>query len=822
MNEEPETTGNRLSPAIVTGIILALIFSFSLFLRIFFPYDQVFGGELIKFTGVDAYYQMRLVDNIVHNFPGFSTFDPYFAYPSGIPIDNFPFFNWLLAGIIWLIGLGSPTAHTIDVVGVYFPAVLGALTVFPVYVIGNKVFGRRSGILAAGLIAVMPGEFLGRSILGFTDHHIAEVLFTTTAIMFLVMAIKVSVERGLTFGHLRQRDRAVITRPLFYSLLSGVFLGMYLLAWIGGLFFVFIFAAFFVVQFFVDHLRRQSTDYLAIIGVTIFLTTMLVYSVAWHKANYLTFTLIPIAAALLTFILLNVISRWMASRGIKPSYYPLSLIGAGLAAGLILYFASDFANMMLGQFRIFTWDASRTIIEMQPFLRPGGDWTLAIALGNFTSGFFISLLMLLFLIGYTVRHGGADKTLLLVWSLAILLATLGQRRFAYYLAINVSLLTGHALWAQFQPVLTNWTAHRWLKIALPVVMIVFIFLYQSFAPWLVTAGVMLLTGYIIWQIWPGIIQVRHTRVKKYMNRVMVIFLFFLVFYPSLQMAVPTASSARFAPTDAWVSSLRWMRENTQEPFGDPEFYYQRYEAPPPETSYPYPDSAYGVIAWTDYGYWITRIARRPANLTPGPGGFYVATFLLSQDEESTREVEWVTKWENTMIPEKDIIEKLGSNYIIIDDLTASSKFWALAQWAKQDLTTFQDVYLVPQPDGNFNPARLFHPEYYQSMLIRLYHFDGQAVTPQRTLVIAFEERPTDKGQLVKLITDVQVFATYQEATAYMSAQESGNYRIVSDNPFVSPVPLSKIENFRLVHSSDDQVPNVGTELPSVKIFEYVE
>ena len=89
-------------------------------------------------------------------------------------------------------------------------------------------------------------------------------------------------------------------------------------------------------------------------------------------------------------------------------------------------------------------------------------------------------------------------------------------------------------------------------------------------------------------------------------------------------------------------------------------------------------------------------------------------------------------------------------------------------------------------------------------------------------MIAFEERPTDKGQLVKLITDVQVFATYQEATAYMSAQESGNYRIVSDNPFVSPVPLSKIENFRLVHSSDDQTPNVGTELPSVKIFEYVE
>jgi asparagine N-glycosylation enzyme membrane subunit Stt3 len=97
-SRKPPVTG--CPPGIVIGIILALIFSLSLFLRVFLPYDQVFGGELIKFTGVDAYYQMRLVDNIVHNFPGFSTFDPYFNYPNGSPIDNFPFFNWLLVGII--------------------------------------------------------------------------------------------------------------------------------------------------------------------------------------------------------------------------------------------------------------------------------------------------------------------------------------------------------------------------------------------------------------------------------------------------------------------------------------------------------------------------------------------------------------------------------------------------------------------------------------------------------------------------------------------------------------------------------------------------
>ena len=55
----------RFSPKIVAGIMVALFFGASLYLRIVLPYDQVFSGDWIKFTGVDAYYHMRLVDNLV-------------------------------------------------------------------------------------------------------------------------------------------------------------------------------------------------------------------------------------------------------------------------------------------------------------------------------------------------------------------------------------------------------------------------------------------------------------------------------------------------------------------------------------------------------------------------------------------------------------------------------------------------------------------------------------------------------------------------------------------------------------------------------------
>ncbi len=804
MTEETrETVPARLSPAVIAVIILSLIFSVSLLLRVFFPYDQVFSGELIKFTGVDVYYHMRLVDNIIPNFPGFSTFYPYLAYPDGVSIGNFPFFNWLLAGIIQVIGLGAPSEHTIDTVGVYFPAVMGALTVIPVYVIGSKVFSRRAGIIAAALIAVLPGEFLGRSILGFTDYHVMEVLFTTTAAMFLVMATRVSRERDLSPGHLRQPDRKVI-RPLLYSFLSGVFLGMYLLVWIGGLFFAFVLAAFFVIQFFSDHLRRRSTDYLAITGVTVFLTAMVVFSLAWHEAFYYRFNLIPLGAAVLAMPLLHLISRWMGGRRMKPVYYPLSLLGAGLIGGVILYHASGFTEMMLGLFRIFAWDASRTIIEMQPFLRPGNDWTLDIALGNFGAGFLISLVALVLLAIHVVRHGEADRTLLLVWGLAILLATLGQRRFAYYLAVNVSLLTGYAFWTQFRSAAAGEPAHRWFKVVLPGIMIVFVFLLQRLAPWLVAVSVMLLLSYIIWQVWPAIIPRGRVRTARYANGIMVILFFFLVFFPSFQTAAATAEAARFAPSDAWVNSLRWMRENTPEPFGEAGFYYQDYRSPAPEEDYPYPDSAYGVTAWTDYGYWIARIAHRPPTVLPGPGGADVARFFLSQDEEAVAEM----------------AREMDSKYVIIDDQTVSDKLWALAQWAGGNVTDFHDVYLAPQPEGDYVAVRLFYPQYFQTTLVRLYHFDGQEVVPEKSLVITFEERQTDKGETVKLITDVQQFSDYEDASGYIAEQETGNYRIVSLNPFETPVQLPEMKNFRLVHGSEEQVKGAG--IPSVKIFEYSE
>jgi len=753
MNEERPTIANRHHLTLVSVVILGLFFAISIYLRGYFPYQQVFSGEWIKYTGVDAYYHMRLVDSLVHNFPHGISFDPYISYPFGYAAGQVSFFDWLLAGIIRVVSLGSPTEHTIDIVAVFFPVILAALTLIPVYFIGRTLFGHWAGVLAAGLIAIMPGEFMGRSILGFTDHHVAETLFAATAMMFLILAIKVSRERMITFKLLWCRDWATVRRPVIYGLLGGLFLAIYLLTWIGGLLFAFIVTAYFITQIVINHVRRRPTEYLALVGTTFMLAATIIYAPFWFEAYYLA----PLAIALFIPIVLHLLSQWMIKKGVKPGWYPSILIALGLLGGGIFYaiFPSLSASL-LRSFNIFDfWSGPRTIMEMQPILNPSGSFTLSLVWGNFSTGFFITIIVLGFLVYHVIKQGSAEKSLILLWSVVILLAMIGQRRFAYYFALNVAVLTGYASWEFIKRAISR------------------------------SQGL--------------------GRARAYLNTALaVIIVFIIVFSINIIPAISIARQAKFAPSDAWCSSLTWLKDNTPEPFGNPDFYYQRYQLPPSGESYRYPESAYGVTAWVDYGYWIVRIGHRPTTRTPGPGGTDIAQLFLAQDEDSA----------------SIMSRKLDSNYIIIDHLTVLQKFWSLAHWAEMERAHFYDRYFEQEEDKLVG-AMYYHPEYYRSLMVRLYNFDGKEVTPETTRVIAYEDKMVPNYGPVHIITDDREFSSYQEAADYVSSQKTSNYRIVSDSPFVSPVPLSALKYYKLVHQSG----SIGLEafdiiLPEVKIFQY--
>ncbi|MFP3898657.1 MAG: oligosaccharyl transferase, archaeosortase A system-associated [Dehalococcoidia bacterium] len=777
MSEQSPRPGFKLPPEAIAGIVLAALFGLALYIRIALPYDQVFVKDWVWFRDTDAYYYIRHIENLVRNFPHFNSFDPYMLYPGGSIGLHRPFFAWLIAGIVRLVTSGVPSLQTIETVGAYMPAVLGALTLIPAYFIGRELFNRWAGLLAAALIAILPGEFLHRSLLGFTDHHVAEVLFSTTSMLFFIMAIKRARERDITFRHLLARDWSALSRPLVYALLAGLFLGFYLLTWVGGLMFIFIIFACLLVQFIVDHLRRRSPDYLCIVGTPLFLLAFIMLLPVLGQGGRESVYRLAMSIAILAPIALALISRLMQGRRLRPLYYPLTLLVlAGISLAVLYGISPGLFRSMRGLFSIFSpAGASLTIMEAQPILFPGGNFSFQIAWANFTTSFFISFIALFMLAFATVREKSAHKTVFLIWSIVMLMAVLGQRRFGYYFAVNAALLTGYFTWKMLDLAGLNRLLTRPGEAVAAV---------REFKKRKKKAREKASKGTFM--------QPRGTWLLVI---VVGIALFFLVFFPNIPNTRRLAGQPNFVIHGEWYESLDWLRENSPEPFGGPDYYYELY---PSRGDFEYPETAYGVMSWWDYGYFITQIGHRLPNANPTQSG-------------APRAGRYFTSLNETSASEQ--LDELGTRYVVIDYTMPTGKFYAMVEWAGLNRSDYFDVYYQRTEDGNLSPITLYHEHYYRSMVARLYNFDGQAVVPEESIVISYQGKTAPGGVPYKEITSAQFFDTYEEAAAYLADQTGDNYIIVSPDPFKSPVPLEALQSYQLIYQTEGTRP--------VKVFEYL-
>jgi dolichyl-phosphooligosaccharide-protein glycotransferase len=784
VSEQSPEQKRKLPPIAIVGIILAVLCGISLYIRIALPYDQIFVNDSVWFQATDAYYYMRNIETLVHNFPHFNPFDPYMLYPGGSGGLVRPFFAWLVAGVILLVSGGAPTQHFMEVVAAYMPAILGTLTLIPVYFIGKELFNRWVGVISAALVVILPGEFMYRSLLGFTDHHVAETLFSTVCILFLIMAIKRAREREISFSHILGRDWSTVRRPFVYTLLAGIFLGIYLLTWQGGLLLILVIFAYLVIQFIVDHLRHKSSDYLCIVGTPFFLVAFLMLLPILVKGSLDTISLVSLLFAIVVPVVLSVISRLMAGKALKPVYYPLTLLGlAGIGLAALHAINPSLIQSMLGQFSIFAPAGARlTITEAQPL-------TLRIAWANFTTSFFISFISFAMLIHFAIKEKSADKTLFLVWSIIMLMAVFVQRRFGYYYTVNAALLTGYFSWKMLDIAGLNKLLAK-SKEAVGAV--------KKFKK-----------------------KRKKTREKAgektFMQprgawvRVIVvgIAIFFVVFFPNIPMAKALAGEQNYNIDEGWYTSLLWLKDNSPEPFGDPNFYYELY---PPRDEFEYPETAYGVMSWWDYGYFIMQIAHRIPNTHPGQANAAKAgQFFTAQNESSANE----------------LADRLGTKYVVIDYQMPTSKFYPMAEWAGSNVHEFYEYYGVSAETEGGDPqwlGLLFYPAYYKSTVVRLYNFNGEAVATSEnsTVVIPWSGESIWRGiQYKNIVGEPKYFSSYEEAKAYVSSQQSGNYAIGSLNVFGSHVPLEKLNSYKLVYQSEATTTVARQTLPSVKIFEYL-
>ncbi len=667
------------------------------------PSDSIFlSNGFVKFTSNDPWYHMRTLNVLLENYPNRMYFNPMTNYPYGSYIHFGPLFDQMMAIISLILGLGNPSPDLVNWVGAYFPAVLGALTVIPVYYIGKYLGGHKTGILAAILIAFAPGQFLHRSVIGSTDHHVAESLFSTFFIMFFMLALISSKEKKLQLKHVTTKNFSVLKEPLAYSIMAGVMYSAYQLSWPGASLFALVIVVYAVIQYIIDIFHGESSDYLGFTGIITFLVSFILILPFIHpemgfSIYYYTWFHVAIAVgAMAVFVTLSYIGREFKRKQIKPYYYPLLIFGIAIIGLLILkIIAPPIYSLILSSpgtvFRVHTGGPS-TIREVASIFYEGGVFTLLRAFSNFTaSGFFASLLGMFILIIKLFRKPKPEELLVLVWSILMLLAIYGQVRFAYYYSVNVAVLSAYVGGLMLEKVKWNELGKKFKNTVKSPADI------------------------------PGFLKFVR------LEQIIVILVIIVAFiYPAYGSSMQYVKIAGGDPDDTWIEACLWLKFYTPDPGMD---YNAIYEAPENGEMFNYPDTAYGVMSWWDYGHYIETIGHRMPNANPfqaGIGGRRgsinetnmpgAATFLTAQsEEEATAVLEAVH-------PDPD---KAGARYIVSDEMMAIGFMPAISAWTL-DTEGYSQPYWTTNGYVNLPSTR-----YFNSMLSRLHILDGNGLKQYR-------------------------------------------------------------------------------------------
>ena len=232
------------------GITLIAVFFLVLFMNSYFNItsnvninpDGTTLTDTFYLSGPDPYYNMRLVDSTTQTgrFPYFSSSspDPLLSYPIGQSGGRGPL---LVMSAIGFSKLLTPFMSEADAVGYamqFVPALFGALLVFPVYFIGKILFGKKAGLVAALLIALIPIHISSGhgSAYALFDHDSFNLLLYFLTFLFLIKSFK-------------EKD---IIRRVLYALLAGLPLAALSMVWVEAQFLYTVITVYVVVQLIFD------------------------------------------------------------------------------------------------------------------------------------------------------------------------------------------------------------------------------------------------------------------------------------------------------------------------------------------------------------------------------------------------------------------------------------------------------------------------------------------------------------------------------------------------------------------------------------------
>lgn len=418
-------------------IFLVLIILIGFIIRLF-TYPQVFESGRIVFLEADPYYHMWRVFAFIKTFPTTFFFDPYINFPYGSFIGWPPLFDQTIALISIILSLGNPSAYLVESVGAFTPILLGVLSIIVIYFLAKEIFNEKIALYSSLILAVLPAH-AQISFLGFTDHHVAEVLLSALSYLFFIRALK--------------------KKTHFTAAISGIFIGLSFLTWTGAPIFAGVILTYIVAQFIIDRKTGTESDYLLKAGTVSFICALLVVSLfylwtPWQRTitqgtlSY--FQLLYLAASAAIVLFLGRLSAKMKSK--KWYFYPflLALLSVTIILSLINFFPAFYSSLMNGiGYLLRDTPVMKQIVEAQPlFFTTFGEFLGFDFFSNpvwfaFRLCFYTGIAGLVWLQWSYRNNSEKEKIFLITWTLIALALALSQRRFAYALAANMAIFSGY-------------------------------------------------------------------------------------------------------------------------------------------------------------------------------------------------------------------------------------------------------------------------------------------------------------------------------------------------------------------------------------------
>jgi dolichyl-phosphooligosaccharide-protein glycotransferase len=779
-----------------TQLIIGLVAIFSLFalwLRLLPMLNMGNTDVLMMVASDDPLYNLRQVEQILANFPNYAWFDPMTFFPTGMPVPWGPLFPTIIA--VFSLLVGATTRPEIIGVGLLIPPLMGVLIIGIMYLVGKICGDWKTGLLASGFTAIVSGQFFSRSLYGYMDHHIAEVLFST--IFCLLYMYTVYSEKDT---HIDLKVLSSYKKILLLSGLTGIayLLGLFVMPTM--ILFAMIVGIFTILQFVIDVARGKTGEYLLVMNTVIFVIPiigLLVYGLKDPGVSLIFYSVGHIYAYLALIggtIFLYLVSRLL--KGKNWYYYPAVLIGSGIAFSIILFIVSpQLYNLFISS--LFSFFGQQAITNT---VQEARGWALNLAWMTFNYGLILMAGGALVMIYNNIKDEHPHQIFALVWSLIMLISTWQHIRYEYYFAVNVALLAA---------VCVSFTLDYGM------------------------ADIQRLAGRITsdkdepefskedkGEISKGKKQ-KKTRKKSTVTSESNILSLALVFltialsilfaYTSVSVSYSIAASDAIRMNPDWRETLDWMGNNTPDigvnytSIYDPKIFQ-------------YPPEAYGVMSWWDYGHMITYIAKRIPNANPfqagvtGPTGS--ANFFMSVSEDTGNQV----------------LDRAKTRYIVTDIEMDTGKFWAMATWYNSSVaaTPYQMTFLTPaqnNPDS-YETVLLNSRQYYLTMISRLHNFDGSLTTSTGAYYIEYAD-PTISQVSLPVITGAEPMNATDAVSraAEYNLKAPAGYHAAALSPAITlPVEtVPALRHFRLVHESPSNVFNSKTtDVKYVKVFEYVK